>query len=138
MNRYTFADLSVGLSCSFEAVVTEPMMRNFLAATGDDNPLHIDADFARSRGFEGPVVYGLLASSFYSTLVGVHLPGRNGILQGIQMDFHKPIYVGQPFNVRGEITFLSEATRLVEIAARIESTSGVLLSKAKIRVGVRE
>jgi len=32
----------------------------FAAASGDHNPLHLDAEVARSAGFERPVVHGML------------------------------------------------------------------------------
>lgn len=138
MNAYRWSDLHVGMSHTFSAIVTAPMMHRFLEDSGDDNPLHVDAAFARGRGFDDVVVYGLLSASYYSTLVGVHLPGRNAVLQGIQIDFVRPIYVDLPLEVRGEIVFLSDAVRRVEIAARIESRTGEVFSKAKLKVGVCE
>jgi 3-hydroxybutyryl-CoA dehydratase len=136
MNAYAWSDLRVGMACSFDAVVTESMMRRFLEDTGDDNPLHVDGEFARRHGFEGPVAYGMLAASFYSTLVGVHLPGRNALLHGINVDFQKPVYPGVPLRIRGEIVQLVEAYRRVEIQASITTAEDVVLSKAKIRVGL--
>ena len=138
MNSYRWRDLYVGMSHTFSASVTAPMMRRFLEDSGDDNPLHVDAAFAREQGFDDVVVYGLLSASYYSTLVGVHLPGRHAVLQGIQVDFVKPLYVDMPLEVRGEIVHLSDAVRRVEIVANIVTRSGEILSKAKLKVGVRE
>lgn len=135
MNEYGWDDLSVGLSHGFDAVVTNEMMLGFLAQTGDVNPLHVDTDYARSRGFEDRVVYGLLTSSFYSTLIGVYLPGRNALLQGLNITYNKPAYVGRELRVWGEIKFMTEAYRRLEISARI-SAGDDQLSKAKILVGV--
>lgn len=136
MNDYGWSDLQLGMSCSFDAVVTEAMMERFLGDTGDSNPLHVDGGFARSRGFEGRVVYGMLAASFYSTLVGVHLPGRNALLHGIDVDFHKPIYPGMALRIRGEVVQLLEAYKRVELRASISTMNDEILSKAKIRVGL--
>jgi len=138
MNSYRWSDLHVGMSHHFSTVVTAQMMRRFLEDFGDDNPLHVDAAFAREQGFDDVVVYGLLSASFYSTLVGVHLPGRRALLQGIQVDFVRPIYVDTQLQVRGTVVYLSDAIRRIEIAARIESNNGEVLSKAKLKVGLRE
>jgi acyl dehydratase len=138
MKAYRFDELRVGMAHGFPAVVTAAMMRRFLEDTGDANPLHVDEELARAQGFAGPVVYGLLAASFYSTLVGVHLPGRHALLQGLQVDFVRPVYVGAPLEVRGEIVHLSAAVRRVEIAATIAAPAGEVYSRAKLRVGVRE
>ena len=136
MTEYQWSDLHVGLAHSFDTVVTPAMMQRFQQDTGDINPMHVDESFARERGFDGAVVYGLLTSSFYSTLVGVYLPGKYALLHGIQIDFHKPVYVGVPLTVRGEISYLNDAFKRLEIAAEITTTEGARLSKARIRAGV--
>jgi 3-hydroxybutyryl-CoA dehydratase len=138
MNAYTFRELGVGMAHAFEAVVTPAMMRRFREDTGDDSPLHFDPEVARSRGFSDVVVYGMLAASFYSTLVGVHLPGRHALLHGINADFVKPVYTGVPLRVGGEVIQLVEAYRRIEIQASITTATGETLSKARIRVGLHE
>lgn len=138
MNEYRWSDLQPGLSHSFDAVVTAEMMRHFGDDSGDNNPMHVDAAFAASNGFPGVVVYGLLSSAFYSTLVGVHLPGRFALLQGINVDFHRPIFVGLPLRIKGEITHLNDAYKQATISAEITTHEGERLSKAKIRVGLTQ
>jgi 3-hydroxybutyryl-CoA dehydratase len=138
MNEYRWSDLHIGLSHSFDAVVTAEMMKRFEQDTGDINPLHVDRAFATGRGFPDVVVFGLLTSSFYSTLVGVHLPGKFALLQGLNIDFHKPVFVGLPLRVSGEIVHLTDAYRQATISAHIRTHDGERLSKASIRVGVHE
>ena len=88
MNKYKFSDIKVGLSESFEVQIVPSMMDKFLEISNDINSLHQDINYAKQKGFLGRVVYGLLTSSFYSTLVGVHLPGKYCILQGINIQFY--------------------------------------------------
>ena len=68
MNRYTFEELTVGQTESYSVTVTEDMLAHFLAITGDCNPLHNDAEFAKKKGYPGRVAYGMLTASFLSTL----------------------------------------------------------------------
>ena len=70
MNHYTLAEMTPGLTEEFTVTVTPEMMDAFRAITGDVSPIHIDADYARGRGFPGRVVYGMLGASFFSTLAG--------------------------------------------------------------------
>ena len=67
MNHYTLAEMTPGLTEEFTVTVTPEMMDAFRAITGDVSPIHIDADYARGRGFPGRVVYGMLGASFFST-----------------------------------------------------------------------
>ena len=136
MNAYRWEDLQIGLRQSFEVTVTAEMLAAFALLSGDTNPLHVDPDYAQRQGHPAPVVYGLLTSSFYSRLVGVHLPGRLAMLQGIDVHFSAPAYVNDALKVVGEITFRSNAYKRIEIGASIRNASGKLISKALIRVGV--
>jgi len=136
VNAYRWRDLAVGLRHEFEATITEEMMARFLRDTGDCNPLHVDAAYARQAGFKGRVAYGLLTSSLYSTLAGVHLPGKHCLLQGIDVSFLSPVYVGDTLKVSGEIAYLNDACRQAEIRAQIVNAAGVKVSRAKIKAGV--
>jgi len=138
MNEYRWADLKVGLDAQFEAAITEAAMRGFAEISGDNNPLHLDDEFARTRGFRGRVAFGLLASSFYSKLVGVYLPGKYALLHGIDVEMKAPAFVGDRLTVKGEITHLSDPFKRLEIKAAIVNGEGKTISKAKIRAGVHE
>jgi len=138
MNDYRWQDLSVGLAAGFDVLVTAEMLDNFAALSGDRNPLHMDAAFAEAEGFPGRVVFGMLTASFYSRLVGVHLPGKRALLHGIDVEFKRPAHIGDRLSVCGEISHLSDACRRIEIRARIVNQNGNTISKAMIRVGLNE
>ena len=92
MNKYLFSDIKIGLNHSFEARVRSEEMDKFLDISGDNNPMHIDSTYAKSKGMKDRVVYGMLSSSFYSTLVGVYLPGKFALLHSIDLQFLKPVF----------------------------------------------
>ena len=127
MNNYTFAELCLGQKESFSTTITSEMMDKFLAITGDDNPLHTEAK----------VVYGMLIASFYSTLVGVYLPGEHCLLRRIKTSFHRPTQIGDKLEITGEVVELHESTATAIVKARI-TNGGRLISKAKIEVGLRD
>lgn len=138
MNEYRWSDLKVGLTARFDAAISDTAMRGFAEISGDNNPLHLDDDFARRSGFRGRVAFGLLASSFYSKLVGVYLPGKFALLHGIDVEMKAPAFVGDRLTVMGEITHLSDPYKRLEIKAAIVNGEGKTISKAKIRAGVHE
>jgi 3-hydroxybutyryl-CoA dehydratase len=136
MNSFTLDDISVGLTQSFVTSVTADMLGKFLQISGDTNPLHVDLDYAQSKGFKDKVVYGLLTSAFYSTLAGVYLPGKYCILQGLDISFTKPVFVGDTLTVTGKVSYINEAYKQLEIKAVITNQDGVKVSKAKIKTGL--
>jgi acyl-CoA thioesterase FadM len=68
--------------------------------------------------------------------VGVYLPGKYALLQGIDIDFNSPCYAGDRLKVEGEIVFLSDAFRRMEVKASIRNDNNKLVSRATIRVGL--
>lgn len=135
MNRYRFEDLEIGLKESFTVTVTEEMMRDFLSISGDINPLHNDDDFAKEQGYAGKVVYGLLTTSFISKLVGVLLPGKCCLLQGIETKYLRPVYAGDELTVMGEVSELHESVRRAVIKVTISNHNGEKVLRGKADVG---
>jgi acyl dehydratase len=142
MNEYTIdqiisqqEDKASATKASFEVTVTSEMMDRFYEISGDNNPLHMDANFARERGFADRVVYGMLTSSFYSTLAGVYLPGKYCLLHSVDSSFHAPVFVGDKLTVSGVVKIKYETTKTIEIAAKIVNQDGKKVGKAKILAG---
>ena len=129
MNHYTLAQMTPGLTEEFTVTVTPEMMDAFRAITGDVSPIHIDADYARGRGFPGRVVYGMLGASFFSTLAGVYLPGEHCLLHGVECKFAKPIFIGDTLTVKGTVVGVSEIGSEAEIKAVITNQDGKRVTK---------
>ncbi len=136
MNAFSYRELEIGHTESFSVQITEEQMDLFLRLSGDENPLHQDVWFARENGFASKVVYGMLTASFYSTLAGVHLPGRNCLLQEIGIKFTKPVFVGDVLTVSGRIEEKVDAYEILIIKAKITNQNNQPVSRAVMKVGV--
>ena len=124
MNHYRLADLTPGVTESFTVTITEEMMAQFYAITGDNSPIHMDADYAAGRGYPGRVVYGMLGASFLSTLAGVYLPGEHCLLHGVDLKFAKPIFIGDTLTVTGVVDEVNDTFREITIKASIVNQDG--------------
>ena len=138
MNSYKFFDINVGLEESFSVRVNSEKLDQFLKISGDINPLHTDAEYSKSKGFSDRVVYGMLTSSFFSTLIGVYLPGKYCILQGVDIQFSKPVYIDDILTITGKVSYINEAYKQLEIKAVIINQDNKKVSKATIKVGVMD
>ena len=136
MNSYKFVDINVGLEESISVRVNSEKLDKFLKISGDINPLHTDAEYSKSKGFSDRVVYGMLTSSFFSTLVGVYLPGKYCILQGVDIQFSQPVYIDDILTITGKVSYINEAYKQLEIKAVIINQDNKKVSKATIKVGV--
>ncbi len=138
MNAYGFSNLHVGLSHTFRATVTHDMLKQFSDLSGDVNPLHTDTAFALARGFHDRVVHGMLTASFYSTLVGVYLPGRNALLQTVHTAFTAPVFPDDILDIYGEVVSLHQVLRQIELKAQVTNQHGERVSRARIWTGIYE
>lgn len=137
MKRYVFDDLCIGMSTQFKRKIDGKIISGFAQVSGDFNPLHIDADYARRSGFRDQVVHGMLCSSLFSELVGVHLPGEHCLLTDILVVFSKPVFVNDEVTIDGSITQLSPALKSAKIDAMITNQNSEVCVRATIGVVVR-
>ena len=136
MNHYTLAEMTPGLTEKFTVTVTAEMMDAFRTLTGDVSPIHIDAAYAKDRGYPGRVVYGMLGASFFSTLAGVYLPGEHCLLHGVECKFAKPVFIGDTLTVKGTVLRVSEIGNEAEIKAVITNQNGQRVTRGIIKAGL--
>ena len=138
MNEFTFQDIaSAGnMEQSFTVTITQEMMSSFLKITGDVNPMHTNEEYAKEYGFSSCLVYGLLTTSFYSTLAGVYLPGKYCLLQEVSTQFTKPVFVGDTLTISGKVSEIQQTFKRIIIKARITNQNGKTINRATIAAGV--
>lgn len=136
MTCYTYDDLFVGQCAEFTREITSDMMQQFRVVSGDNNPLHTSPEFAKARGFQDRVVYGMLTASLYSCFAGEYIPGRNCLLQSVYSDFLLPVFVGDVLRIEGQVIEKNDSVRQVVIKVVIRNQHGKKVSKARIEAGV--
>ena len=120
-NEQNSSALGEGLSVGIAFSVGTEEMESFRRLSADDNPIHADAAFARSCGFDGPVVYGGLLVAVVSRLLGTRLPGHGCVWHSLKMDFRAPLYVGEAATLSGTVTYWNPSLRLLRVSLRITS-----------------
>lgn len=136
MKEYTFDQLELGMSASFTKKVEEREMTQFSNITSDLNPLHIDEMYAKSQGFEKKVVYGLLVSSFLSTIAGMHLPGKYSLIMKVESNMKKPAFVGDTLKISGKIVKKIEFGKIIIIDTMIENQKDEIVQQGTMHVKV--
>lgn len=95
--------LRVGLSAQFEREITEKDVVEFARNSGDQNPLHVDTEYARSTNLAARVVHGAYQVALASAMAGMYLPGKNSLLVSCNAQFNRPLYFPCRVAVQGEI-----------------------------------
>ena len=128
----------------FSVTITEQMMQQFREMTGDVNPLHCDETFAKEKGFDGKVAYGMLTASFLSTMAGVYLPGEDSLIQSVEVKFVKPVFPGEEITFTGKVSEVNDTFRFLVLKVTGTVTGekdneryGTKVLKAVMQIGVR-
>ncbi len=98
-NPNTFEALEVGQSYSVNRVLTAEDVKLFADLTGDDNPIHIDEEFAETTRFGKPIVHGIFLLGIISKALGRDFPGPGCVAVNISAKFLRPVPVGSEITV---------------------------------------
>lgn len=101
---YFLEDLQPGMTASYARTVTEADVILFAGVSGDQNPVHLNQEFAEGTRFKGRIAHGMLTASFISTVLGNKLPGAGCIYVSQNLKFKAPVRAGD--TVRTRVTVL--------------------------------
>jgi 3-hydroxybutyryl-CoA dehydratase len=119
-----------GTRVAFRFAVSQREMAAFAELSGDHSKLHCDEGYARDHGFQGRVVYGALLLAQLSRLIGMELPMRDCVWNGVRLDFRRPLYLGEEALLSAEIVDVSEAVRSASLKLRITAGERLIASGA--------
>ncbi len=116
--RVFIEDMREGMRAALEKTFTEDDVLAFAALTGDNNPAHVDADFAASSVFGRQVVHGMFTASLISAVLGTKLPGGGAIYVSQTIQFRKPVFIGDTVRAEVEISAIDARRKRVTLATR--------------------
>ena len=60
LHGYFIDDLEIGMTDVYVRTVTETDIVQYSQISGDDNPLHVNEEFAKQTAFKGRIAHGML------------------------------------------------------------------------------
>jgi 3-hydroxybutyryl-CoA dehydratase len=91
---YDIDALSIGMTASSSHVISDDDIRLFANISGDTNSVHISDDYAKKTIFKKRIAHGLISASFFSALFGTKLPGEGCVYVQQNLQFKRPVYIG--------------------------------------------
>ncbi len=125
---HTYESLQVGDSFTFTCFISAEDVRTFAEVSGDDNPLHIDEEYAKKTRFGQCIVHGVFLLSIISKVLGRDFPGPGSIAVGLSARFLRPV------PVNAEVTIEVKVSEKVERHKHIKGRVYVYY-QGKISVG---
>ncbi|MGD7652039.1 MAG: MaoC family dehydratase [Verrucomicrobiales bacterium] len=112
-----FSDLYVGQKGSETIHITQEMIQGFADVTGDNNPIHLDPEYAEPR-FGNTIAHGVLLVGFFSAYLATKLPGPGSIARSFDVRFKSPAKPGDDVRIELEIVKLVPRIRKVVLEGK--------------------
>ncbi|MBN2407075.1 MAG: MaoC family dehydratase [Elusimicrobia bacterium] len=127
----SFNELAVGDREAITVEITEEMVNAFAMATGDYNPLHVDAEYAAKSRFGRKIVHGVLLPGIISGILGTRLPGLGTVAREMDAKFSRPVFVGETVTAEVELIEKKEKLNMCIFRYGITNKDGKTVVKGK-------
>ena len=115
---------------------------DFARVTGDNNPLHLDADSAAQTPFKRPIIHGMLGACIFTKVLGTEFPGPGSVYLAQTMEFLRPMFVDTDYEVIFTVQSVDTQKHTAQILGEIRdvqtgkiTTRGVATLMHKEKIG---
>jgi acyl dehydratase len=122
MATVKFEDLQEGQEVfSASKAVKREDVKAYADASGDQNPLHQDDNFARSVGFPGIIAHGMFSMAHLTNAI-TDWVGDPGALRRIKVQFRAPVFMDEVLVAKGRVKSLDPGTRTatLDVSAEVD------------------
>lgn len=126
--------LAVGDAAESRKTVSESDVYLFAGVTGDFNPLHVDAEYAKTTPFGARVAHGPLTLSLCAGLLGTELPGLGTVAVSNAITYEAPVFFGDTIAVRVEVAALDPDRNRATMAVTWTNQDGVQVASGEMVV----
>ena len=103
---------------------------DFARVTGDNNPLHLDAEFAANTPFKRPIIHGMLGASVFTKILGTEFPGYGSVYLGQTLEFLRPMFVDTDYEAVFTVRSINRDKHMADILGELRD---VLTGKVTTR-----
>lgn len=122
---------ALGTRASFTRSFTDADIQAFAQLSGDTNPVHLDADYARQTRFGQRIAHGMLTATMLSTLIGTRLPGVGAIYMSQTMRFEAPVFIGDEITASVEVIAVRAEKRLLTLRTECARQDGTVVLRGE-------
>ena len=119
--------LHVGDSTSLTKTFFEDDVITFAEISGDQNPVHVDAQFAATTRFKKQLVHGMLTAGLISAVLGMQIPGPGSIYLKQQLNFRAPVFFGDTITATVTVTKIREDKPMITLETICANQDGTVV-----------
>jgi 3-hydroxybutyryl-CoA dehydratase len=127
-------ELKIGLRASMARKISAADIEAFAQVSGDNNPVHLNEEYAKGTSVGERIAHGMLAGSFVSAVLGNQLPGLGAIYLGQTFKFLKPVKIGDLVTAEVEVLSIDLEKNRAVLKTRCfnQKSEDVLVGEATI------
>lgn len=134
IENLTYDELQLGQRAALRRTLTRDDISAFALVSGDVNPAHVDADYAKGTRFHEVIAHGMFAGALISSLLGTEFPGPGTIYIAQTLHFHRPVHVGDTLDVQLVVTAKGEHAQVqLDCDVRNQRGEQVVSGEAVVR-----
>jgi 3-hydroxybutyryl-CoA dehydratase len=95
--------LQIGENATRSLTIDDEAIRAFAEVTGDNNPVHLDDDYAAGTRFGRRIAHGMIAAGLISATLANDLPGPGTVYLNQTLQFKLPLYPGDTVTATVEV-----------------------------------
>ena len=131
-----YDDFTIGQRAYFSKTISEADVTLFAGVTGDVNPLHVDAEFARSTFFGSRIAHGVLVGSLIPTILGTLLPGTGTIYRSQSFEFVSPTRIGDTLTAWVEVIEIDVEAENLKLDTGVDNERGEAVIRGRAEVSL--
>ena len=121
-------DLEIGMSRTLERKITQNDILLFSKVSGDENPVHLDEEYAQQTIFGRRIAHGMLTASLISAVIAEQLPGHGTVYIKQTLKFVRPVLPGQFVTTTVLVTHIEYSNRRVTLDCACKVDEKIVLT----------
>ena len=121
-------DLEIGMSRMVQREITQNDILLFSKISGDENPVHLDDEYAQQTIFGRRIAHGMLTASLISAVIAEQLPGHGTVYLSQTLKFIRPVLPGQLVTTTVFVTNIEYSNRRVTLDCECKVDEKVVLA----------
>lgn len=124
--------VKVGDRAEITRTVTAEDIQKFADVSGDHNPLHSDAEYAKKTRFGECIAHGMLSAGYISAVLGTKLaPNACAVYLSQTLRFLRPVKVGDTVRAIAEVKGIEPEKRTLTLETECYNQDGDAVVKGE-------
>ena len=126
--------MKIGEHAQRSLAVTEDLVAAFAEVSGDQNPVHMDEEYAAKTRFGRRIAHGMITGALISATLANDLPGPGTVYLTQQLKFHAPVFLGDVITATVEIVEWEPVKRLAALSTTCSNQDGTVVVSGEATV----